>query len=292
MDQANIRSFIGVAIALLLAAGIAFAGSQGSTSVNGIPLFALCVAIAFLIQWIVFIPSYLKQTETYYDLTGSITYITVVLTAVLLSSPAGTRALLLMAMIVVWAIRLGSFLFRRILAAGEDRRFRDLKTSFSSFLLTWTLQGLWVTFSLAAALAAITSDLEVNLGIYAVIGFFVWLFGFGIEVVADRQKSQFRAVPENADKFINVGLWSWSRHPNYFGEIVLWIGVAIISLPILQGWQWLTLISPVFIYVLLTQISGVPLLEARADEKWGGQADYEEYKARTSVLIPRPPSEQ
>jgi steroid 5-alpha reductase family enzyme len=292
MDQANIRSFIGVAFALLLAAGIAFAGSQGSTSVNGIPLFALCVAIAFLIQWIVFIPSYLKQTETYYDLTGSITYITVVLTAVLLSSPAGTRALLLMAMIVVWAIRLGSFLFRRILAAGEDRRFRDLKTSFSSFLLTWTLQGLWVTFSLAAALAAITSDLEVNLGIYAVIGFFVWLFGFGIEVVADRQKSQFRAVPENADKFINVGLWSWSRHPNYFGEIVLWIGVAIISLPILQGWQWLTLISPVFIYVLLTQISGVPLLEARADEKWGGQADYEEYKARTSVLIPRPPSEQ
>jgi steroid 5-alpha reductase family enzyme len=183
-------------------------------------------------------------------------------------------------------------LFRRILAAGEDRRFRDLKTCFSSVLLTWTLQGLWVTFSLAAALAAITSDLEVNLGIYAVIGFFVWLFGFGIEVVADRQKSQFRAVPENADKFINVGLWSWSRHPNYFGEIVLWIGVAIISLPILQGWQWLTLISPVFIYVLLTQISGVPLLEARADEKWGGQADYEEYKARTSVLIPRPPSEQ
>jgi steroid 5-alpha reductase family enzyme len=250
------------------------------------------VAIAFLIQWFVFIPSYLKQTETYYDLTGSITYITVVLTAVLLSSPAGTRALLLMAMIVVWAIRLGSFLFRRILAAGEDRRFRDLKTSFSSFLLTWTLQGLWVTFSLAAALAAITSELKVNLGIYALVGFFVWLLGFGIEVIADRQKSQFRAVPENADKFINSGLWSWSRHPNYFGEIVLWIGIAIIAFPVLRGWQYLTLISPVFIYLLLTRISGIPMLQKRADEKWGGEADYEAYKARTSVLIPLPPSDQ
>jgi steroid 5-alpha reductase family enzyme len=292
MDQASIRSFIGVAIALLLAAGVAYAGSQGSSAVNGIPLFALCVAIAFLIQWFVFIPSYLKQTETYYDLTGSITYITVVLTAVLLSSPAGTRALLLMAMIVVWAIRLGSFLFRRILAAGEDRRFRDLKTSFSSFLLTWTLQGLWVTFSLAAALAAITSELKVNLGIYALVGFFVWLLGFGIEVIADRQKSQFRAVPENADKFINSGLWSWSRHPNYFGEIVLWIGIAIIAFPVLRGWQYLTLISPVFIYLLLTRISGIPMLQKRADEKWGGEADYEAYKARTSVLIPLPPSDQ
>ena len=122
------------------------------------------------------------------------------------------------------------------------------------------------------------------------IGFLVWLLGFGIEVAADQQKSKFKADPANREKFINTGLWSWSRHPNYFGEIVLWIGVAIIALPILSGWQWLTMISPVFITLLLTRISGVPMLEARADEKWGGQVEYEAYKAKTSILIPRPPA--
>ena len=152
------------------------------------------------------------------------------------------------------------------------------------------MQGLWVTFSLAAALAAITSGVKAKLGIFALVGFLVWSLGFAIEVIADRQKSKFKADPANEGRFINVGFWSWSRHPNYFGEIVLWIGIAIIALPVLQGWQWLTLISPLFIIILLTRISGVPMLESRADEKWGGQEDYEAYKRKTPVLIPRPPS--
>jgi steroid 5-alpha reductase family enzyme len=290
MDKTNQRSIIGIFIVILVAAGIAFAGSQGGYIVFGIPLFALCVALAFIIQWVAFIPAYILKTEKFYDLTGSITYITVVLIAVALSPERDNRSFLLLGMIIIWAIRLGSFLFMRIRAAGEDRRFREIKKSFARFLLAWTLQGLWVAFSLAAALAAITSQVRVELGTFALAGFLVWLFGFSFEVIADRQKSQFKANPENEGKFINTGLWSWSRHPNYFGEIVLWIGVAIVALPILQGWQWLTLISPIFITLLLTRISGVPMLEKRADEKWGGQEDYETYKANTSVLIPRPPS--
>lgn len=289
MNKEEQRSLIAIPIVLLIAAALAFAGSQGGYEVAGFPLFALCVALAFVIQWIAFIPAFLKQTEKFFDLTGSLTYITVVLAAVLFSPTVDGRSLLLGAMVLIWAIRLGSFLFRRIHAAGEDRRFREIKPSFARFLMTWTLQGLWVTFSLAAALAAITSTLRVGLGWFALVGFLIWVLGFGIEVVADRQKSRFKAVPENDGKFINVGLWSWSRHPNYFGEIVLWIGVAIIALPILSGWQWLTLISPLFITLLLTRISGVPMLEARADQKWGGQTDYEAYKASTSVLIPMPP---
>lgn len=290
MDKKDQRSYIGIAIAILIALGLALAVSQGGSEVFGVPIFALCVAVAFIFQWIAFIPAYLRQTEAFYDLTGSITYITVTITAVLLSPILDARSLLLLSMISIWALRLGTFLFRRIRAAGEDRRFREIKVSFSRFLLAWTLQGLWVTFSLSAALAAITSSRRVDLGSFAVIGFLVWLFGFAIEVVADRQKSIFKANPENADKFINSGLWSWSRHPNYFGEIVLWIGVTIIALPILTGWQWVSLISPVFITVLLTRISGIPMLEQRADQKWGGQPEYEAYKKRTSVLIPLPPS--
>jgi steroid 5-alpha reductase family enzyme len=149
---------------------------------------------------------------------------------------------------------------------------------------------LWVTLTLAAALAAITTTNRKGLGLCALVGTLVWVFGFAIEAAADAQKSRFRTDPENKGKFINTGLWSWSRHPNYFGEIVLWVGVAIIALPVLQGWQWVTLISPVFVALLLTRISGVPILERRADEKWGGQEDFEAYKERTPVLIPRPPT--
>ena len=289
MKKENIRSYLGIGIAVLIGAGLAIAGSQGGAKVGRIPLFALGVGLAYLIQWLVFIPSYLNKTEMFFDLTGSITYITVTLTAVLLSPVNDTRSYLLMGLVTIWALRLGTFLFSRIKKAGEDQRFRELKSSFPRFLMTWTLQGLWVTFSLAAALAVITSNLKVELDVYAIIGLMVWMIGFYIEVKADRQKSEFRADPDNSGKFINTGLWSWSRHPNYFGEIVLWVGIAIIALPVLRGWQWVTLISPVFITILLTRISGIPMLEKRADEKWGGQEDYQAYKANTSVLIPLPP---
>jgi steroid 5-alpha reductase family enzyme len=290
MENSQQRAIIALPIVLLIAAAVAWAGSQGSFTVSGIPIFALCVVLAFVLNWIAFIPAFVMQTEKFYDLVGSITYLSVIWVAALLSPAVDARAWLLLAIISIWAIRLGTFLFRRIRAAGEDRRFRDIKPSLARFLLAWTVQGLWVSLTLAAALAAITSMNRLDLGIFALVGFLVWLLGFVIEVIADRQKSMFRADPQNAGKFINVGLWSWSRHPNYFGEILLWIGVAVIAIPVLNGWQWLTLISPIFVIILLTRVSGIPMLEARADEKWGGQADYEDYKARTSVLVMRPPS--
>jgi steroid 5-alpha reductase family enzyme len=287
MNKADRNSLIAIPIIILIGLGIALAGSQGGALVFGIPLFAFSVGLAFLIQWLVFIPSYLMQTEKLFDLTGSITYISVTIIAVLLSPVVDGRSILLLVLVVIWAARLGTFLFRRIQKAGKDVRFDDIKPSFIRFLSAWTLQGLWVTFTLATALAVITSATRKDLGLFALIGFLIWILGFAIEVVSDSQKSRFRADPENEGRFINTGLWARSRHPNYFGEIVLWIGVAIIALPILRSWQWVTLISPVFVAVLLTRISGVPMLEKRADEKWGGQEDYEAYKERTPVLIPR-----
>jgi steroid 5-alpha reductase family enzyme len=291
LNKADRRALLALPLILLFAALITWAGSQGGFTFSGFPIFALCVALAFVLQWIAFIPAYILQTEKFYDLMGSITYLSVTIIAVLFSPVVDVRSWLLLGIISIWTIRLGVFLFQRIRAAGEDRRFRDIKPSFARFLLAWTIQGLWVSLTIAAALAAITSKNRLDLGLIGLLGFLVWLVGFGIEVIADQQKSRFRADPNNAGKFINTGLWSWSRHPNYFGEIVLWIGVAIIAIPILIGWQWLTLISPLFVVVLLTRVSGIPMLEKRADEKWGGQTDYEAYKARTSLLILKPPSE-
>jgi steroid 5-alpha reductase family enzyme len=288
MKKADRNALIGVLGVILIGLGVAWAGSQGGATVAGIPVFALCVVLAFLIQWLVFVPAYLLQSERFYDLTGSITYISVTVIAVLLSPVVDGRSLLLLALVVIWAVRLGTFLFRRVRKAGKDARFDELKTSFARFLLTWTLQGLWVALTLAAALAAITTSVRKDLGLFALVGFVVWLVGIAFEATADAQKSRFRADPANRGNFIHTGLWAWSRHPNYFGEIVLWIGVAIIALPVLRGWQWVTLISPVFVALLITRVSGVPMLEKRADEKWGGQEEYEAYKERTPVLIPRP----
>jgi steroid 5-alpha reductase family enzyme len=286
--QSNRNALIALIVVILIAIGFAWAGSQGGASALGVPIFALAVALAFLIQWLAFIPAYLRQTEKFFDLTGSVTYITVTTVAVLLSPEVDGRSILLLALVLIWATRLGTFLFNRIQKEGRDERFDEIKPRFLRFLNTWNLQGLWVSLTVGAALAAITTTTRQELGIFALIGFLVWLFGFAFEVMADAQKSAFRADPANKGKFIQSGLWAWSRHPNYFGEIVLWIGVAIIALPVLRGWQWVTLISPFFVALLITRVSGVPMLEQRADEKWGGQEDYEAYKERTPVLIPRP----
>ncbi|WP_455463321.1 DUF1295 domain-containing protein [Candidatus Hodarchaeum mangrovi] len=290
MTEKDFKTLVAIFIIIIFATCLAFAGSQGGVTIfSGIPLFALSVAITFIIQWIAFIPAFVLSTEKFYDLIGSITYCTVIILSVILSPKIDSRSILLLILVLIWAIRLGTFLFCRIMREGEDTRFKEIKKSASSFLLTWTLQGLWVSFTLATALAAITVEQREEIGVSGLIGLLVWIVGFGFEAISDYQKSKFRSNPENKGKFINTGFWSISRHPNYFGEIVIWIGIAIIALPTLQGWRWLTLISPIFVTLLLTRVSGIPILENRADEKWGGQEDYEEYKKNTPVLIPKPP---
>ncbi len=277
-------------LVLLLGVGIAWAGSRGGAMIGSIPVFALIVGLMFLIQIVAFIPAFIMQSERFYDITGSLTYISMTLLAATLAAPLDARTMLLTALVIVWAARLGTFLFRRVMKAGKDGRFDDIKPSFVRFLNVWTIQGMWLTLTAGAALAAITSAKRVGVDGFMIAGVLVWLFGFAIEVIADLQKSRFKADAGNKGRFIHTGLWSWSRHPNYFGEITLWLGVALIAAPALQGWQLVTLISPVFVFLLITRVSGVPLLEKYADKTWGGQDDYEAYKARTSVLVPLPPN--
>jgi steroid 5-alpha reductase family enzyme len=288
-DRAKRASAIAIAMAVVAGVGLAIAGSQGGRTVGGVPLFAIGIALAFIVQWVAFVPAYLRQTEAFYDLTGSVTYVSVTVLAVLLAGDIDTRTALLAVVVVAWAARLGTYLVRRIRRAGRDDRFDAIKPSFVRFLAAWTIQALWISLTAGAALAAITSIRREPLEVLGIVGFVVWLAGFAVEAVADLQKSRFRADPANRGRFIATGLWAWSRHPNYAGEIVLWVGVALIALPVLGGWQLLTLVSPFFVALLLIRVSGVPMLERKADATWGGRPEYEAYKARTPVLVPRPP---
>jgi steroid 5-alpha reductase family enzyme len=271
---------------------MSWAGSDGGDRVGSVPVFALCAALAFAINWLAFIPAALARTERYYDLVGGITYISITTVAVLLSGTLDLRAGLAAAMVIAWALRLATFLFLRISVSGHDSRFDEIKNQPLRFFMAWTLQGLWVVLTAATALAIITGGVRAPLGPVGIVGIAVWTTGMLIEIVADRQKSKFRVDPDNKGRFINVGLWAWSRHPNYFGEIVLWTGMAIMALPLLSGLQWTTLISPVFVAFLLIKVSGIPLLEAKSDTRWGGDDDYEEYKRKTPVLIPWPRTKQ
>ena len=280
-------SLITIIVALALGALVAWAGSQGNALVAGVPLFAIAVAVAYAIQVLVWIPSQLAHSERFFDLTGSLTFIGVSIALLLLAPAPDARSWVLAGMVVLWAVRLGSFLFVRVHRSGGDDRFDELKTNPVRFLRVWVLQGAWVSLTASAAWIAMSSETRAPLGWLAYVGVAVWVLGMVIEVTADAQKSAFKANAANDGRFISSGLWSRSRHPNYFGEIVLWVGVFLVAAPVLSGWQWVAVISPLFVILLLTRVSGIPLLEQKADRTWGGQADYEAYKKRTPTLIPR-----
>ena len=270
----------------LLFAFFAFTLSFSVAYITEIKIVKDAVLIAFLIQWVLFIPAYIFQTEKFYDLSGSLTYISVVSFCFYSnyeSSRINLGNIIISSLIIMWAVRLGSFLFIRIKKAGEDIRFREIKKSPSRFFMTWTLQGMWVSLCSACALAGIANGIEINSYFY--IGIIVFIIGFTAEIIADNQKSKFRKDPNNRDKFISSGLWKHSRHPNYLGEITLWLGISIISFSSLAGWQLITLISPIFTYLLLVYVSGIRILDYNGNKKWGHLDSYKDYRKNTPRLI-------
>ena len=266
---------------------VAWMGDQTGSELYGLPLMTAMALGIFGVQWIGLIHARLFETEHYFDLVGSLTYITVTVFALQQAAEIGLRQQIIAGVVIVWAARLGPFLFRRIQKAGEDRRFRKIKLSTPRFLLTWTLQGTWVFLTAGAALAAIMTSNTAPLGTMFYVGAAMWVLGFAVEVIADSQKSAFKADPANENKFITTGIWARAQHPNYFGEILLWAGVAVMALPSLSGSAMIFLISPVFVAVLLTRISGVPLLRKTAGARWGDDPEYQAYLKNTPLLIPR-----
>ncbi len=256
--------------------------------IGGAPLLVLA-AVALGLQWIAFVPAAIARTERFYDLVGSLSYLSLLGVGLTLAPSPSLRGSVLATCVAVWAVRLGAYLAWRVHRTGRDRRFDQLKVRPSQFFVAWTLQGLWV-FLTPLPVWIVLLNPAPGLGALEVLGLAMWALGFGLEVVADAQKWAFRSDPANDGAFIQHGLWSWSRHPNYFGEILLWVGVFVIASPQLVGLQWLAVLSPVFVTVLLVAGSGIPLLEASAEKRWGQDPAYQAYRSRTQVLVPWPPS--
>ena len=274
----------------ILISVLSFAISYGIAHLTGSVIVKNAVLLAYVIHWIAYIPAYVFQTEKFYDLTGSVTYLSVVWFVFLStyqSISLNFGNLILVLLISIWTIRLGLFLFMRIHKAGEDKRFRTIKTSASQFFMTFTLSGLWVTLCSMCALVAISSPEGLVMNALTYVGIILFIIGFGIEIVADNQKTAFRSIESNKDSFITSGLWSKSRHPNYFGEVLLWFAIAVISFSSLEGLQLITLISPVFTYILLVYVSGVRMLEDMNDKKWADNEQYKSYKKNTTMLFPK-----
>jgi len=285
-----IKDLTAIFACILTAYLVATAASVEEVFLYGVPVVLLCAGVSFFVHWIVAIPSLIASSEKYFDLTGMIATLLVVSTAILAllnsGQQASTHSTIVAIFVSLWTLRLGTFLYKRIVQSGEDKRFKEIKKSLPKFLMAWTLSALWVFLTTVNAITIIALNSKEPLGIFFIIGGALWILGFAFEAVADWQKKNFSELPENRDKFITQGLWSISRHPNYFGEIVLWTGIAIISLPLLSDWQFVTLVSPLFVFILLTKISGLPFLEDKAEKKWGNDKNYIEYKNKTPVLTP------
>ena len=283
----QIKNIIAIAAFLICIVLINIAGQNIEIEIRGMNAFTFILIITVLLQVFFFLPSFILKTEKYYDLVGSLTYITTISLAYFSVENKTMIDSIIYFYVMVWASRLGIYLFRRVRNDGKDVRFEKAKRHFFWFFQYWMGQALWVSLTACAAIIAILSPEEDTLSVLAVVGMVLWLYGFTIESISDYQKRVFRKKNNPSESFIHTGLWARSRHPNYFGEITLWTGIAVIALNTLNGIEYITLISPVFVYILLTRMSGVNLLERIADERYGHLEEYQRYKRNTPVLVPK-----
>ena len=288
----NIKDYISVIIAFFIGALIAIGGSQNGAQYHGYPILFICLMISFVLHWIAFIPAYLARTEKFYDIAGTVAYLSVLATASYLTMISSNnnlqlRSIIAIILVLIWALRLGIFLFVRVLKAGEDRRFREVKQNFSKFLVWWSVSALWVFLTAANALTMIINNVSFTDDFYFYFGLSLWFIGFSFEAIADEQKRRFKSDKKNKDAFISTGLWGLSRHPNYFGEITLWTGITVMGISTFEGMNYLAIFSPIFSYILLVYVSGVRMLEYRGHKKWGHLDEYNSYKKNTPKLIPK-----
>ncbi|CAI5724160.1 unnamed protein product [Hyaloperonospora brassicae] len=262
-------------------------------------MLLICFGVTVVMQCSFFAVAFLCQFDKVTDLAGSLNFITLAIMSLLVQSEFNIRAIVVTCMQVVWAVRLGSFLLLRVLKRGKDERFDEMRANCASFFGFWIFQILWVFLVSVPVVLANSSEIY-NSNDFGdardVIGIVVWLAGMMIEYAADTAKSAFLDDPKNKGKLLRSGVWKYSRHPNYFGEILCWVGVTIICSANYNSredetwFYYASCVSPVFTFLVLMFLSGVPLAEDRYDERFGLDPSYLEYKYSTSPLIMLPPS--
>ena len=245
----------------------------------------LSLIVSMALQAIFFVFAATLKTDKVTDLTYSLTFLILALGLLFLNPEAGPGHYFLAGMVVLWSVRLGGYLLVRIIRMGRDQRFDGIRENFLSFLLFWIFQGITVWATMLPVTYALSQQ-QLPSELAFTIGTGLWLLGLIWESVADQQKFAFKNDPANANRWIDTGLWKYSRHPNYFGEILLWWALFIAVLPVLSGWAWLTVIGPIFITCILLFFSGIPPLERRYKEKYGDNAEFQRYHQGTSLLIP------
>jgi steroid 5-alpha reductase family enzyme len=250
------------------------------------PELALAFVISLVVNSIFFAIAALRKTDTVTDLSYGLTF---ALTAAALLALKGSWDPVRIGagfFVVVWAIRLAAYLFGRILEMKVDHRFDGIRENPRRFAIFWSLQAASTTIIMLPAIAAIVLPPPRISALHGA-GCAVWLAGLLVESIADAQKRAWKRSGRIG--FTRSGLWSWSRHPNYFGEMLVWWGIWIFSLPSLDGMWQLAVLGPVYISLLLLFGTGVPPLEKSAEARYGNEPDYQEYKRRTSLIVPLPP---
>jgi steroid 5-alpha reductase family enzyme len=248
----------------------------------------LSFAVALAVNGAFFAVAAVRRTDVVTDLSYSLTF---ALLAVVLLFTGARQPLQIVAslLVVVWALRLGAYLFRRILRMKVDHRFDGMRERPLRFARFWLLQAITVAVVMLPVSYLLDRDKPTGVAAWSIAGASIWAVGITVEAVADAQKAAFRAKEENRGRFIASGLWRYSRHPNYFGEMLVWWGLFVFVFPVLHGAAFAVVIGPIFITLLLLFVSGIPLVERSADEKYEGDGAYRAYKQRTSILVPLPP---
>ena len=248
--------------------------------------FLEALVISTLINALFFAIAAGRRTDKVTDLAYGVTFVTATVVLVLRHDAWAPLQLVMAALVILWAVRLASFLFQRILRMQVDHRFDGIRERPTAFAKFWILQAIAIPIILLPALLVLTTGAPGPSPLHA-LGLSAWATGLILETLADTQKSAWKLRGETGP--ITTGVWSWSRHPNYFGETLLWWGIWLFALPSLSGWGHSAFLGPLFITLLLLFVTGIPPLEEASEARYGHLQAYRDYLARTSRFFPLPP---